>query len=271
MEPREEFWKRWSPWRHGAAGQGNFADVMRVLRLYETFSDFAASHAPRPEEGVTVVDLGCGAVPMAGPLTQALAARGTRVRRYVGVDFADRDWMPARVAEELSRAGLSDRASYVHHDLAGGLPALELERRGALLIASCWGITYLPVERLTALLKQCAALGAQWPGGAVLYVNLMSAGEFDRDVLTRKFLGEVVPGHVWRAARTFDRAPLTHLRLAMRALPRMREFGAEVKHVATLMPDRVFVEALRGAGLEPSARDATALWGQTTSYAVKLG
>jgi hypothetical protein len=273
MSTRDDFWRRWSPWRHGAAGQGNFADVMRVLRTYETFAAYAAAHVEPASAAVTVLDLGCGAAPMAMPLARALEARGGSLRRYVGVDHADPVWMPARVADELARHGLADRAEYLHHDLARGLPdglPARLGSDGPLLITSCWGITYLDPEPLAALLRACAALAAGRPGGAALYINLMSAGQFDRDVLTRRFLGEIVPRHLWAAARDRDLEPLRRIRLALRALPQMRVFGDEVKHLAKLMPVSDLLAILRSVGYEPTDLDPSALWGQTTSLMVRL-
>lgn len=272
MSPREDFWQRWSPWRHGEPGQGNFADVMRVLRLYPTFAEHAARHVPRSDRAVTILDLACGSAPMAGPLAEALRARGVALDRYVGVDFADPVEMPSRVARELSRHGLSDRGEYVHHDLSGGLPAGLADRLGSgpLVITSCWGITYLAPGPLRALLLECARLAADRPGGATLHVHMLSAGQFDRDVLTRRFLGEIVPRHVLQAARGLDPAPLRAIGLAMRALPKMRQFGDEVKNVVELMPVSEMLSALRDCGMEPADVDATALWGQTTSLTVKL-
>lgn len=273
MSAREDFWRRWSPWRHGEPGGANFADVMRVLALYETFSAFAvdalAADVARGAP-VTVVDLGCGAAQMAAPLDRALTGAGLSLRRYVGVDFADRGWMTARTDREFARHGLTGRAEYVHHDLAAGLAPLSVPDGDALLIASCWGVTYLDGDALVSLLRQCAALAAQRPGGAVLSVNMMTAGRFDRDVLTRRFLAEVVPRHLREALRRRDVAPLREIALATRALPTMRAFGAEVVTVARLMPVDDFVGYLSRAGLSPSRVDATALWGQVTSFAVRL-
>lgn len=273
MSNRDDFWQRWSPWRHGPPGEGNFADVMRVLRTYETFAAFAAEHVEHPERGVTVLDLACGASPLAGPLARAIEARGGSVRRYLGVDFADPAWMRERVTAELRRHRLDDRGEYLHHDLATGLPAdlaSRIDRDGPLLIASCWGITYLDLGPLRALVDACAALAASRPSGAVLYVNMMTAGRFDRDVLTRRFLGEIVPRHVWTAARGLDLEPLRDIRRAIKALPRMRQFGDEVQHIARLMPVSDMLTVLREAGHPPARVDGSALWGQTTSLAVIL-
>lgn len=245
---------------------------MRVLRLYPTFAEHAARHVPASPDGVTILDLACGAAPMAGPLAEALRGRGVSVDRYVGVDFADPVEMASRVTRELGRHGLSDKGSYIHHDLASGLPPGITERLGTgpLVITSCWGITYLDPEPLRALLAECAGLAAARPGGATLHVHMLSAGQFDRDVLTRRFLAEIVPRHVFEAARRLDPAPLRAIGLAMRALPKMRQFGDEVKNVARLMPVSVMVEALRACDLRPADVDATALWGQTTTLTVRL-
>lgn len=270
----EEFWRHWSRWRHGEPGEGNFADVMRVLRLHESFAERATTWLDRELcKEITILDLGCGAAQLVGPLARALHVAGCSLRHYVGIDFADPDWMPVRVAREFRHRGLEDRSRYIHHDLANGLPielTKNLERVGTLLVASCWGMTYLQPERLVVLLRQCTELADGWPGGAILYVNMLTAGQFDRNVLTRRFLGEVVPRHVWAAVRNFDREPLVAIRHALRALPRMRQFGAELKEVASLMPLSVFLDVVREAGHEPMQIDASSLWGQTTSIAVRL-
>ncbi len=270
----EAFWRDWSRWRHGDAGEDNFADVMHVLRLHESFAERVTSWLDR-EVGkeITVLDLGCGAAQLAGPLARVVRNAGCSLRQYVGIDFADPDWMPGRVSREFHRHGLEDRSRYIHHDLSTGLPVeldATLERAGALLVTSCWGMTYLQPERLVALLRQIAALAAGWPGKTILYVNMLTAGQFDRNVLTRRFLGEVVPRHVWAAMRNFDREPLVAIRHALRALPRMREFAAELKEVASLMPVSVFLDAVSEAGHEPIQIDSSSLWGQTTSVVIRL-
>jgi hypothetical protein len=272
MPGREEFWRRWSPWRHGEAGQGNFADVMRVLRIYEIFAEFVSGVVERVE-GVTVLDLACGAAALSGPLARTFEARGGSLRRYVGVDFTDPEWMPGRIARELERHGLSDRGEYLHHNLAAGLPsdlAAHLGDGGTLVITSCWGITYLAPAPLRALVEQCAALAAARSSGAVLCVNMLSSGQFNRQVLTRRFVGEIVPRHLREAVRGRDREPVDALRLAVRALPRMREFGDELQQFVGLLPVDEMLDLLRVAGYPPSRVDATALWGQTTSLAVPL-
>ena len=270
----EEFWRHWSRWRHGEAGEGNFADVMRVLRLHESFAERATLWLDRElSKEITVLDLGCGAAQLVGPLARVMRTADCSLRHYVGIDFADPDWMPLRVAREFQRHALEDRSRYIHHDLSTGLPvelSTNLERVGALLVASCWGMTYLQPERLLVLLRQITAFAEEWPGGAILYVNMLTAGQFDRNVLTRRFLGEVVPRYVWAAMRKFDSEPLVAIRHALRALPRMREFGAELKEIASLMPVSVFLDVLREAGHEPMQIDSTSLWGQTTSVVVRL-
>jgi hypothetical protein len=247
---------------------------MRVLRLHESFATGATRWLDREVSNeITVLDLGCGGAQLAGPLSLALNVAGCSLRHYVGIDFADPDWMPLRAVHEFRRLGLEDRARYVHHDLSTGLPRdlpSNIERFGTLLVASCWGITYLHPEQLVTLLRQCTALAERWPGGAILYVNMLTAGQFDRNVLTRRFLGEVVPRHLWAALRRFELEPLVAVRHALRALPRMREFGAELREVSTLMPLSSFLGALHDAGHEPMQIDASALWGQTTSIAVRL-
>jgi SAM-dependent methyltransferase len=268
------FWRHWSRWRHGEPGAGNFADVMRVLRLHESFVERAIIWLDREScKEITVLDLGCGAAQLAGPLARALRAADCSLRHYVGIDFADPDWMPLRVAREFRLHGLEDRSRYIHHDLANGLPVelpTNLEPVGTLLITSCWGMTYLQPDRLVTLLRQCTDFAQRWPGGAILYVNMLTAGQFDRNVLTRRFLGEVVPRQIWIAVRNFDIEPLVAIRNALRALPRMREFAAELKEVANLMPLSVFLDVVHDAGLEPLQVDASSLWGQTTSIVVRL-
>jgi hypothetical protein len=264
-ESAAEFWGRWTPWRHGPAGDGTFADVMRVLRLYESFATFATARIPGAGRAVTVLDLGCGAAPLAAPLRDALAARGHTMVRYIGVDFADPAWMGPRTQEVFAAAGLADRATWVCHDLAKGVPPLDLEPGDALLVTSCWGITYLEPERLGAVIRDAEELADGWRW-AEIDVNLLTGGAFDRAVLTRRFLGEIVPAHLWRAATRLDGAPLREIRLAIRALPRMRQFGAEVQQIAGLMGADVFVAAAK----RPIREVATALWGQTSSYAIPL-
>lgn len=268
-ETPEEFWTRWTPWRHGPPGTGNFADVMRILRLYEAFAAFAVSRVPSSVRAVTVLDLACGAAPLVGPLRDALAARGVALAQYVGVDFGARAWMEARTAEVFAEVGVSDRARWVRHDLAEGLPDLPLDPGEALLVTSCWGITYLDPPRVTSLIRQCARLAEGWRW-AELDVNLLTGGKFDRDVLTRRFLFEVVPADLGRAVVGLDLAPIRRIRLALRALPKMRQFGSEVQQIAGLMPAETFLGAVEAAGV-PLAASETALWGQTSSYAIGLG
>lgn len=220
-----------------------------------------------------MLDLGCGAAQMAPCLARARDADGRALGRYVGVDAADPAWMVPRTAREFAFHGLVGRGSYVHHDLATGLPPSmddALAGDGPLLITSCWGITYLAHDPLVALLRACDALAATRAAGASMTVNLMSAAAFDRDVLTRR-LSEVVPRHVVRAARDRRLTPLREIRLALRALPRMRAFGDEVQRVAKLMPVPEFLATVQEAGLTVSEVDPSALWGQTTSVRIALG
>ncbi len=273
MTDAARFWAEWSPWRHGPPGGANFADVMRVLRLYERFADFVAAQLPTGARGVTVVDLACGGAQLAAPLSAALSAKGATLDRYVGVDFADPGGLSSRVSSELARAGLEGRGAYVHHDLSTGLPADLGERAhgdGPLLVTSCWGITYLGPAALRTLVEDCVALGARRGGSATLSVNMLTAGQFDREVLTQRFLREVAPRQLRDALRQRRVEPARELALAMRALPKMRAFGDELKRVVTLMPVDGYVEVLAACGLAPRAVDRSALWGQTTSVSVTL-
>jgi hypothetical protein len=268
-----EFWMRWSPWRHGEPGHGNFADVQKVLGTYQTFAEGAAGQLVAANDEVTILDLACGAATMAGPLVRAIEARGGTVHRYVGVDYADPVWMLVRVAQELTKYKLSDRSEYVHHDLSTGMPAWipsRLGTRGRLLIVSCWGISYLERAPLVALLEQCVALAAERKDGALLYITTLTAGKFDRNLLTRRFLSEVVPRQVWTAVRNRAIGPVREIALAIRALPKMRQFSDEVCDIAGLKPVSEVLDALREAGLDPAHIDKTALWGQTTGITVRL-
>ncbi len=270
----EDFWRRWSPWRHGDPGEGNFADVMRVLRLYESFADFTARRlGPAASREYTVLDLGCGAAQFAGPLDRSLRERGGSIARYVGVDFADPSWMPRRVERELASHGLSGRGEYIHHDLSRGIPTLALERiEGArdLLITSCWGVTYLGPEGMRAIVSECASIAARRDDGALLSVSMLTAGQFDREVLTQRFMREIVPRQLMAAVRERSLQPARELALAMKALPRMRAFGTELKESMTLMRVDACLEALRAGGATPDEIDASALWGQITSVSAKL-
>ncbi len=251
-----EFWQRWSAWRHGEPGSGTFADVMRVLRVYESFATFAAAQVPA--ERWTVLDLGCGAGQMAGPLARALTARGGSLGEYIGVDYGDAAFLTARVARELEREGVNGR--FVAHDLARGLPAIKLD--GPLLVTSCWGVTYLPLGKLGGVFDELAAVRP-----AAVCVNLISAGKFDRRVLTRKFLLDVTPRQVWASVRAFDPGPVRDLSLAFKALPRMRAFGDELAATVPLMPVEDLLGLLEQSGRSPHAIDRTALWGQTVNLA----
>lgn len=274
----EEFWRRWAPFRHGDPGEGNFADVMRVLRLHDDFAEWSVDQLERLEgagAGVTVLDLACGAAQLAGPLDRALKKRGRELIRYVGVDYADRDWMLARVGRELARSGLEGRGEYLHHDLAEGLPAdlgAQLGEEGSLLITSCWGITYLPRPALVETVRACARLASGWPGGrgGLLSINGTTGGELDRGTLTRRFLTEIVPAHLWEAARGLDLEPARRISLALRGLPGMRQFGAELKEHRALLPAADLLALLDEAGHPPTAVDGSALWGQMTCVSIRL-
>ncbi len=263
-----EFWRRWGPWRHAAPGAGTFADVMAVLRLHETFAETVAAVTPRAGP-LTVLDLGSGAAQLAGPLVSALRARGHELEAYVAVDSAKGDWLVARAEAAMRQAGLGDRGRFVQHDLSTGLPAVELGP-GSLLIASCWGITYLAPTPLRALIAEAQALARRRTSGATLAVNMLTAGQFDRATLTRRFVTEVVPRQVWAALRTVSAHPAHQLRLAIKALPQMRAFGDELAHCVSLMPVPEFTKLLTDCGLEPTTVDATALWGQSTTLIVPL-
>lgn len=272
-EDAAAFWHRWTPWRHGDPGEGSFADVMAVLRLPEAFAAFCARHLPAGATSVTVVDLACGAASMAGPMDRALQARGATMRRYIGIDRADPEWMPPRVARELERHGLQERGEYVFHDLSLGLPeglAARIPPEDTLLLISCWGISYLDPIPMGALLRQCADLARSRAGQTPFCVNVMSPNRQDKAVLTRRFIGEVVPNHLMAAVRQRDMAPVRAIRLALRALPMMRRFGDELKAVALLIPLQDFEAVVRSVDLEMAERDATALWGATCNYAIRL-
>lgn len=263
-----DFWRRWTPWRHGDPGQGNFTDVMRVLGLYRYFANFITAQVPFAGS-VNVLDLGCGAGQLAGPLARAFEERGVRLERYVGLDFADPDWMPGRVAREFAREGLTERGQYVHHDLSDPLPALQFGSE-PLVITSCWCMTYLGPERVSSLLRELSAFVAGRPEQSWVLLNMLTGGRFDRQVLTRRFLLEIVPRQLWGSLSRWDKQPATDLRLAMKALPRMRVFGDELAEHVILMKVPELLEVVKEAGCEVTAVDATALWGQTTSVAIRL-
>lgn len=263
-----DFWRRWTPWRHGDPGEGNFTDVMHVLGLYRYFAAFVANHAAI-KGPLSVLDLGCGAAQLAGPLAQAFAERGAHLSRYIGVDFADPAWMPARVQREFSRHDLTERGHYVHHDLNDKLPDFELTTE-PLVITSCWCMTYLGPERLASLLQELSGLVAQRPEPTRVLLNMLTAGRFDRQVLRKRFLAEIVPRQIWASLSRFNSKPARDLRLSMKALPRMRVFGDELAEQVTLMQVPEVIEIVQSVGCVVEAVDATALWGQTTSLSIRL-
>lgn len=263
-----DFWRRWTPWRHGDPGHGNFTDVMRVLGLYPHFASFVAAHVD-VKGPLNVLDLGCGAAQLAGPLARAFAQTGARIERYVGIDFADRDWMHARVQREFAREGLSERGHYVHHDLNEKLPALGLGPE-PLVITSCWCMTYLGPERVASLLRELSDFVAHRPGPTHVMVNMLTGGKFDRQVLTKRFLREVVPQRLWASVKHGSTQPARELRLAMKALPRMRVFGDELAGHVTLMLVPELLDVVKNAGCTVEAVDGSALWGQSTSVAIAL-
>jgi len=105
---------------------------------------------------------------------RALTARGGSLGEYIGVDYGDAAFLTARVDRELEREGV--RGRFIAHDLAVGLPPLCIE--GPLLVTSCWGVTYLPLDRLGGVIDALAALNP-----ASVCINLISAGKFDRSAL----------------------------------------------------------------------------------------
>lgn len=263
-----DFWRRWTPWRHGDPGQGNFTDVMRVLGLYHHFAAFVASHV-NATGPVNVLDLGCGAAQLAGPLAQAFERRGARLERYVGLDFADPDWMPARLEREFEREGLTHHGHYVHHDLNNPLPALSFGPE-PLVILSCWCMTYLGPARVASLLDELSVFAAQRPKPTPLLLNMLTGGRFDRQVLTQRFLREIIPRQLWMSLRHMNMQPTRELRLALKALPRMRVFGDELAEHISLMTVPELLTVVENAGCHVDAVDASALWGQTTSVAIQL-
>jgi SAM-dependent methyltransferase len=263
-----DFWRRWTPWRHGDPGEGNFTDVMRILGLYQYFASFVARHVSI-QGPLCVLDLGCGAAQLAGPLDRAFEQRGAHLARYIGVDFADPEWMPARVHREFTRTGVSERGHYVHHDLDEPLPDLSLNPE-PLVITSCWCMTYLGPERVASLLRELTTLVRPRGEPTMVLLNMLTAGRFDRRVLTRRFLAEIVPREIWASISQFDANPARGLRLAMKALPRMRVFGDELAEHITLMTVPEVIEVVQSVGCTVEAVDSTALWGQTTSLALRL-
>ena len=263
-----EFWRRWTPWRHGDPGEGNFTDVMRVLGLYRIFADFVAKHVS-PQAPCQVVDLGCGAAPLAGPLARVFEARGGSLERYVGIDFADPVWMPQRVQREFMREELRTRGHYMHHDLARPLPDLGLSD-DLLIVTSCWCMTYLGPERVDSLLRELMAFKRRGSGPTRLFLNMLTAGRFDRQVLTKRFLFDIVPRQVKQSFLTQDMQPVRDVRLALHALPRMRAFGDELAAHIELMSVPQVIEIVENTGCHVEAVDASALWGQTTSLAIRL-
>lgn len=263
-----DFWRRWAPWRHGDPGEGNFTDMMRVLGLYHLFAQFIAKHVPF-HGPIQVLDLGCGAAPLAGPLARAFKAREAFLERYVGLDFADPAWMPLRVHREFVREEMVERGHYIHHDLAHGLPELGLGPE-PLVMTSCWCMTYLGPERVGTLLRELMALTAERSGPKWLFLNMLTGGRFDRKVLTKKFLGEVVPRQIAQSLKTRNMGPARDLRLAIRALPRMRAFGDDLAAHVQLMTVPQVIQIVEEAGCHVESVDASALWGQTTSLAISL-
>lgn len=263
-----EFWRRWTPWRHGDPGEGNFTDVMRVLGLYRLFAEFVAKHLDL-QAHCQVLDLGCGAAPLAGPLARTFEARGAFLERYVGIDFACPAWMPQRVQREFAREGLGSRGHYIHHDLAYRLPEMGFDDE-PLVMTSCWCMTYLGPERFDSLLRELMALKTGRFGPTWLFLNMLTAGRFDRQVLTKRFLLDIVPQQIKQSFLTQEMQPARDLSLAMRALPRMRAFGDELAAHIELMSVPQVIQIVENAGCRVEDVDASALWGQTTSLAIRL-
>jgi len=64
--------------------------------------------------------------------------------------------------------------------------------------------------------------------------------------------------------------PARDLRLAIRALPRMRAFGDDLAAHVQLMTVPQVIQIVEEAGCRVESVDASALWRQTTSIAILL-
>ena len=278
---QQEFWQKWTRWRHGDQGTGSFADVMAVLGMPESFARFVATvaidgNADAKPEQVAVVDLACGSGGLAPMLSVSLAHRGARLAAYTGVDNADPTWVLPRVERAIRCCGLDEHRGFLHHDLSLGLPAdlpVHLADADAdlLVFTSSFGITYLEQGALDRLICQAAQLAGELDLPALLCVNMLTTGHFDRRILTRRFLTEIVPQQLGGAWRNRSPRNLIALSRAFRALPRMRAFGTELTQVVHPMPVSDFLTRIERLGLAAHATDDRLLWGQTTCVGTRLG
>ena len=264
-----EFWQKWAPFRESPAGTtdeyGNaipvFEDVMKVLGgVREQFAK-----AVSPKEGEFIVDLMGGSAQMAEPIMDAMWERDT-LAGYASIDGNEFAVNKAEITLQSLPIPQHIPHYSLLHDLGQGTLPEGLEglvtkaNPTAIRFISSWGISYLDMERLTRLVDSCYALVPDVP--AMVDILMLTGGKFDRNVLTRRFLTNIVPKNA--LAGNFG-----ELGMAMMALPHMRKFGEEIAEVNPIWtPDEIRVE-LEERGYMTEIVDDNILWGQSTAMRIK--
>jgi hypothetical protein len=152
------------------------------------------------------------------------------------------------------------------HDLAEGLPdalfeILRKSRPERVRYISSWGISYLDLDALTRLLRQCLDAGGHGGAPRTVDLNMITEGRFDPEVLRRHFIRDIVPVLLLRGQ-------VRSLVRALRALPEMRRFGETFQQVVPIwQPDELRTQ-LEERGFRFVRADHTLLWGQSTALRI---
>lgn len=248
-EAHAAFWAKWARWRlssEGAKG-GSFNNIVAMFGIENRLAELIS-----PQRDEVVLDLAAGMAHMAPFLAQI--AEGLS---YTGIEA--NHLCTVRGERVLKELGLEGRM--ILHDLERGtlpkitIPSGNTGMRGVVN----WGI-YFPLSAVVKLTRGIFELGAR-----DLWINQMTAGKFDPDVLKRKF----VPYLFQRVVMNRDLSAGRALR-AITTVPTMVRFGKELIQDFPIWPVETLDEALSKAGFRVEIVDDTMLWGQTTMMVITL-
>jgi len=255
-EQHAEFWRRWYPFRcteEGDAEGQAFAHVVDLFGrdlhpdgLRGLFVKFM-----RLEKRTLIIDVASGVTPA---MLKVILRDHPNCAGYVAVEPAENTPI---IRENFERAGYGQHIDVVAWNFWEPFPiqalqAIKRKRHAANIVTmTYWGATYLPRREIRTWVKPALVYSD------AVYLNMLSEGRFQPEVLRRRFAP-----YLLRLVLT-RRASLREALRAMSAIKKMSQFGREFAPLMPLWTAGELHAMLSDMGVVGRVNNDL-LWGQTS-------